>query len=88
MATAFEELSATALQVAGNANAAWQRADEAGHGGPGGKSVVAQTGGHVQTDDGVSDAKPVVEHLSANSDNINDIPVVIQGSPSRPTCWP
>ena len=36
----------------------------------------------------ISDAKPVVEHLSANNDNINDILVVIRGLPSRPTCLP
>ena len=89
VATAFEELSATALQVAGNANAAVAAADEADTAAQEGKSVVAQTReamSRLMTV--ISDAKPVVEHLSANSDNINDILVVIRGLPSRPTCWP
>ena len=80
VATAFEELSATALQVAGNANAAVAAADEADTAAQEGKSVVAQTQeamSRLMTV--ISDAKPVVEHLSANSDNINDILVVIQG---------
>ncbi|BCM76769.1 methyl-accepting chemotaxis protein [Aeromonas caviae] len=80
VATAFEELSATALQVAGNANSAVSAANQADMAAQEGKSVVAQTQeamSRLMTV--ISDAKPVVEHLAANSDNINDILVVIQG---------
>ncbi len=88
VATAFEELSATALQVAGNANSAVAAANQADTAAQEGKYVVADTQEAMRKLMAViSDAKPVVEHLSANSENINDILVVIQGSPSRPTCW-
>ncbi|MDH0358678.1 methyl-accepting chemotaxis protein [Aeromonas caviae] len=80
VATAFEELSATALQVAGNANSAVSAANEADMAAQEGKAVVAQTQEAMsKLMTVISDAKPVVEHLAANSDNINDILVVIQG---------
>ncbi|USV56735.1 methyl-accepting chemotaxis protein [Aeromonas encheleia] len=80
VATAFEELSATALQVAGNANSAVDAANQADTAAQEGKSVVADTQqamSRLMTV--ISDAKPVVERLAANSDNINDILIVIQG---------
>ena len=43
VATAFRELSATALQVAGNANSAVSAANQADMAAQEGKSVVAQT---------------------------------------------
>ncbi|WP_270827453.1 MULTISPECIES: methyl-accepting chemotaxis protein [Aeromonas] len=80
VATAFEELSATALQVAGNANSAVAAANQADTAAQEGKYVVADTQEAMRKLMAViSDAKPVVEHLSANSENINDILVVIQG---------
>ncbi len=80
VATAFEELSATALQVASNANSAVAAANEADTAAQEGKYVVADTQEAMRKLMAViSDAKPVVEHLSANSENINDILVVIQG---------
>ncbi|HHO2169045.1 methyl-accepting chemotaxis protein [Aeromonas hydrophila] len=80
VATAFEELSATALQVAGNANSAVAAANQADAAAQEGKYVVADTQEAMRKLMAViSDAKPVVEHLSANSENINDILVVIQG---------
>ncbi|MFM5670084.1 methyl-accepting chemotaxis protein [Aeromonas hydrophila] len=80
VATAFEELSATALQVAGNANSAVAAANLADTAAQEGKYVVADTQEAMRKLMAViSDAKPVVEHLSANSENINDILVVIQG---------
>ncbi|UXB13097.1 methyl-accepting chemotaxis protein [Aeromonas dhakensis] len=80
VATAFEELSATALQVAGNANSAVAAANQADTAAQEGKYVVADTQEAMRKLMVViSDAKPVVEHLSANSENINDILVVIQG---------
>ena len=80
VATAFEELSATALQVAGNANSAVAAANQADTAAQEGKYVVADTQEAMRKLMAViSEAKPVVEHLSANSENINDILVVIQG---------
>ncbi len=80
VATAFEELSATALQVAGNASSAVSAANQADMAAQEGKSVVADTQQAMSRLMAViSDAKPVVERLAANSDNINDILVVIQG---------
>jgi methyl-accepting chemotaxis protein len=80
VATAFEELSATALQVAGNANSAVAAANQADTSAQEGKYVVADTQEAMRKLMAViSDAKPVVERLSANSENINDILVVIQG---------
>ncbi|WP_421185123.1 methyl-accepting chemotaxis protein [Aeromonas hydrophila] len=80
VATAFEELSATALQVAGNANSAVAAANQADTAAQEGKYVVADTQEAMRKLMAViSDAKPVVEHLSDNSENINDILVVIQG---------
>ncbi|HBL05138.1 MAG TPA: methyl-accepting chemotaxis protein [Aeromonas salmonicida] len=80
VATAFEELSATALQVAGNANSAVAAANQADTSAQEGKYVVADTQEAMRKLMAViSDAKPVVERLAANSDNINDILVVIQG---------
>ncbi|MDI3431281.1 methyl-accepting chemotaxis protein [Aeromonas sp. V90_14] len=80
VATAFEELSATALQVVGNANSAVAAANQADTAAQEGKYVVADTQEAMRKLMAViSDAKPVVEHLSANSENINDILVVIQG---------
>ncbi|WP_323883533.1 methyl-accepting chemotaxis protein [Aeromonas hydrophila] len=80
VATAFEELSATALQVAGNANSAVAAANQADTAAQEGKYVVADTQEAMRKLMAViSDAKPVVEHLSANSEHINDILVVIQG---------
>ncbi|WP_336289293.1 methyl-accepting chemotaxis protein [Aeromonas dhakensis] len=80
VATAFEELSATALQVASNANSAVAAANQADTAAQEGKYVVADTQEAMRKLMAViSDAKPVVEHLSANSENINDILVVIQG---------
>ncbi|WP_323899593.1 methyl-accepting chemotaxis protein [Aeromonas hydrophila] len=80
VATAFEELSATALQVAGNANSAVAAANQADTAAQEGKYVVADTQEAMRKLMAViSDAKPVVEHLSANSENINDILAVIQG---------
>ncbi|CAJ1873028.1 Methyl-accepting chemotaxis protein McpU [Aeromonas hydrophila] len=80
VATAFEELSATALQVAGNANSAVAAANQADTAAQEGKYVVADTQEAMRKLMAViSDAKPVVEHLSANSENINDILVVIRG---------
>jgi methyl-accepting chemotaxis protein len=80
VATAFEELSATALQVAGNANSAVAAANQADTSAQEGKYVVADTQEAMRKLMAViSDAKPVVEQLSANSENINDILVVIQG---------
>jgi methyl-accepting chemotaxis protein len=80
VATAFEELSATALQVAGNASSAVNAANQADTAAQEGKAVVADTQqamSRLMTV--ISDAKPVVERLAANSDNINDILAVIQG---------
>ncbi|HDZ8915094.1 TPA: methyl-accepting chemotaxis protein, partial [Aeromonas hydrophila] len=78
VATAFEELSATALQVAGNANSAVAAANQADTAAQEGKYVVADTQEAMRKLMAViSDAKPVVEHLSDNSENINDILVVI-----------
>ncbi|MFA7259634.1 MAG: methyl-accepting chemotaxis protein [Aeromonas bestiarum] len=80
VATAFEELSATAQQVAGNANSAVAAANQADTSAQEGKYVVADTQEAMRKLMAViSDAKPVVERLSANSENINDILVVIQG---------
>ena len=80
VATAFEELSATALQVAGNASSAVSAANQADMAAQEGKSVVADTQQAMSRLMAViSDAKPVVERLAANSDNINDILIVIQG---------
>ncbi|WP_434666253.1 methyl-accepting chemotaxis protein [Aeromonas sp. NJAU223] len=80
VATAFEELSATALQVAGDANSAVQAANQADRAAQEGKAVVADTQAAMsRLMVVISDAKPVVERLAANSDNINDILAVIQG---------
>ncbi|MGY6038136.1 methyl-accepting chemotaxis protein [Aeromonas sp. AE23HZ002T15] len=80
VATAFEELSATALQVAGDANSAVQAANQADRAAQEGKAVVADTQDAMsRLMVVISDAKPVVERLAANSDNINDILAVIQG---------
>ncbi|MCH7370436.1 MULTISPECIES: methyl-accepting chemotaxis protein [Aeromonas] len=80
VATAFEELSATALQVAGNASSAVNAANQADTAAQEGKSVVADTQAAMsRLMTVISDAKPVVERLAANSDNINDILAVIQG---------
>ncbi|MFQ2245015.1 methyl-accepting chemotaxis protein [Aeromonas enteropelogenes] len=80
VATAFEELSATALQVSSNASAAVTAANETDTAAQEGKYVVADTQtamGRLMTT--INEAQPVVERLSANSENINDILIVIQG---------
>jgi methyl-accepting chemotaxis protein len=79
VATAFEELSATALQVSGHAKAAVAAADEADSAAQEGKFVVADTQvAMARLMTVISEAKPEVERLSANSENINDILTVIQ----------
>ncbi|MFM4943232.1 methyl-accepting chemotaxis protein [Aeromonas bivalvium] len=79
VATAFEELSATALQVSGHARAAVAAADEADSAAQEGKFVVADTQeAMARLMAVISEAKPEVERLSVNSENINDILTVIQ----------
>ncbi|WP_421220495.1 methyl-accepting chemotaxis protein [Aeromonas jandaei] len=80
VATAFEELSATALQVSGNASSAVAAANETDAAAQEGKYVVADTQEAMRKLMAIiNNALPVVERLSANSDNINDILTVIQG---------
>ena len=80
VATAFEELSATALQVSGNAGSAVAAANTTDAAAQEGKYVVADTQEAMRKlMTIINDAQPVVERLSANSDNINDILTVIQG---------
>ncbi|CAJ1832657.1 methyl-accepting chemotaxis protein [Aeromonas jandaei] len=80
VATAFEELSATALQVSGNASSAVAAANETDAAAQEGKYVVADTQEAMRKLVAIiNNALPVVERLSANSDNINDILTVIQG---------
>ncbi|QNF15960.1 methyl-accepting chemotaxis protein [Aeromonas jandaei] len=80
VATAFEELSATALQVSGNASSAVAAANETDAAAQEGKYVVADTQEAMRKlMTIINNALPVVERLSANSDNINDILTVIQG---------
>ncbi|WP_421253464.1 methyl-accepting chemotaxis protein [Aeromonas jandaei] len=80
VATAFEELSATALQVSGNASSAVTAANETDAAAQEGKYVVADTQEAMRKLMAIiNNALPVVERLSANSDNINDILTVIQG---------
>ena len=80
VATAFEELSATALQVSGTASAAVAAANETDAAAQEGKYVVADTQEAMRKLMAIiNNALPVVERLSANSDNINDILTVIQG---------
>ncbi|MBL0544876.1 methyl-accepting chemotaxis protein [Aeromonas jandaei] len=80
VATAFEELSATALQVSGNASSAVAAANETDAAAQEGKYVVADTQEAMcKLMAIINNALPVVERLSANSDNINDILTVIQG---------
>ncbi|HDO1323672.1 TPA: methyl-accepting chemotaxis protein [Aeromonas veronii] len=80
VATAFEELSATALQVSGNAGSAVAAANTTDAAAQEGKYVVADTQEAMRKlMTIINDAQPVVERLSANSDNINDILIVIQG---------
>ncbi|MBW3760806.1 methyl-accepting chemotaxis protein [Aeromonas jandaei] len=80
VATAFEELSATALQVSGNASSAVAAANETDAAAQEGKHVVADTQEAMRKLMAIiNNALPVVERLSANSDNINDILTVIQG---------
>lgn len=80
VATAFEELSATALQVSGNAGSAVAAANETDAAAQEGKYVVADTQEAMRKLMAIiNNALPVVERLSANSDNINDILTVIQG---------
>lgn len=80
VATAFEELSATALQVSGNASSAVAAANTTDAAAQEGKYVVADTQEAMRKlMTIINDAQPVVERLSANSGNINDILTVIQG---------
>lgn len=80
VATAFEELSATALQVSGNASSAVAAANQTDAAAQEGKYVVADTQEAMRKLMAIiNNALPVVERLSANSDNINDILTVIQG---------
>ncbi|WP_429009847.1 methyl-accepting chemotaxis protein [Aeromonas allosaccharophila] len=80
VATAFEELSATALQVSGNASSAVAAANTTDAAAQEGKYVVADTQEAMRKLMAIiNDAQPVVERLSANSGNINDILTVIQG---------
>ena len=80
VATAFEELSATALQVSGNASSAVAAANTTDAAAQEGKYVVADTQAAMrELMTIINDAQPVVERLAANSGNINDILIVIQG---------
>ena len=80
VATAFEELSATAMQVSGNASSAVAAANTTDAAAQEGKYVVADTQEAMRKlMTIINDAQPVVERLSANSGNINDILTVIQG---------
>lgn len=80
VATAFEELSATAMQVCGNASSAVAAANTTDAAAQEGKFVVADTQEAMRKlMTIINDAQPVVEHLADNSDNINDILTVIQG---------
>ncbi|MEV3810921.1 methyl-accepting chemotaxis protein [Aeromonas allosaccharophila] len=80
VATAFEELSATAMQVSGNASSAVAAANTTDAAAQEGKYVVADTQEAMRKlMTIINDAQPVVERLSANSGSINDILTVIQG---------
>lgn len=80
VATAFEELSATALQVCGNASSAVAAANATDAAAQEGKYVVANTQEAMhKLMTIINDAQPVVERLATNSNNINDILTVIQG---------
>lgn len=80
VAAAFEEMHATSANIADRAGQAVEAADEAEHAAQKGKSVVEES---LQSMDSlmhhISDAKPQVERLAENSNNINKILDVIKG---------
>lgn len=80
VAAAFEEMHATSANIADRAGQAVEAADEAEHAAQHGKAVVEES---LQAMDAlmnyISDAKPQVERLAENSNNINKILDVIKG---------
>lgn len=80
VAAAFEEMHATSANIADRAGQAVEAADEAEHAAQHGKAVVEES---LQAMDSlmryISDAKPQVERLAENSNNINKILDVIKG---------
>jgi methyl-accepting chemotaxis protein len=80
VAAAFEEMHATSSNIADRAGQAVEAADEAEHAAQHGKSVVEES---LKAMDSlmkyISDAKPQVERLAENSNNINKILDVIKG---------
>ncbi len=80
VAAAFEEMHATSANIADRAGQAVSAADEAEHAAQHGKAVVEES---LQAMDSlmnyISDAKPQVERLAENSNNINKILDVIKG---------
>jgi methyl-accepting chemotaxis protein len=80
VAAAFEEMHATSANIADRAGQAVEAADEAEHASQKGKAVVEES---LQSMDSlmnyISDAKPQVERLAENSNNINKILDVIKG---------
>lgn len=79
VASAFEEMHATAEHVAGRAIQAVQAADEAEQAAQKGKFVVEESlKSMAMLMNFINEAKPKVEHLSENSKNINNILDVIK----------
>ncbi|WP_024872567.1 methyl-accepting chemotaxis protein [Tolumonas lignilytica] len=80
VAAAFEEMHATSANIADRAGQAVDAADEAEHAAQQGKAVVEES---LEAMDSlmryISDAKPQVERLAENSNNINKILDVIKG---------
>ncbi len=80
VAAAFEEMHATSANIADRAGQAVEAADEAEHAAQHGKAVVEES---LQAMDAlmnyISEAKPQVERLAENSNNINKILDVIKG---------
>lgn len=80
VAAAFEEMHATSANIADRAGQAVSAADEAEHAAQHGKFVVEESLHAMDQLMGfISDAKPQVEKLAENSNNINNILEVIKG---------